>query len=124
MPGVRFKQLAEAAKQHVREITVSDVQQKLYRGAACRLIDVREDHEWAGGHMPGAIHLGRGVIERDIEEQVPDVQTELILYCGGGSRSALAAENLQKMGYQAVWSMQGGMKAWLEAGLSLEGTAE
>jgi rhodanese-related sulfurtransferase len=117
----RFKQLTDDAKQHIREISVSDVKQKLDRGHKCRVIDVREDHEWAKGHVPGATHLGKGVIERDIEKSVPDPETELILYCGGGSRSALATESLQKMGYANVYSMQGGMKDWRDAGLPIEG---
>jgi len=120
VPNPRFTQLAEQAKQHIREIDMTEVQQKLYRGHPCRVIDVREDSEWAEGHIPGAIHIGKGVIERDIEQVVPDVQTELILYCGGGSRSALAAEALQKMGYENVWSMNGGLKAWRQAELPVE----
>jgi len=83
------------------------------------LVDVREDNEWAKGHLPGAVHLGRGIIERDIEQRVPDTNAKLILYCGGGFRSALAAENLQKMGYSNVESMDGGWKGWLEAGLPI-----
>lgn len=121
MSNSRFKQLTDDAKQHIREISVSDVKQKLDRGHKCRVIDVREDHEWAKGHVPGATHLGKGVIERDIEKSVPDPETELILYCGGGSRSALATESLQKMGYANVYSMQGGMKDWRDAGLPIEG---
>jgi len=81
------------------------------------LIDVREDNEWAKGHLPNAVHLGRGIIERDIEQRIPDTGAKLILYCGGGFRSALAAENLQKMGYTNVESMDGGWKGWLDAGL-------
>jgi rhodanese-related sulfurtransferase len=120
MPSPRFQQLAEQARQQIHEIAVEEVQQKLYLGHPCRVIDVREASEWSQGHIPGAIHVGKGVIERDIEQVVPDVQTELILYCGGGSRSALAAESLQKMGYQNIWSMHGGMRGWLDAGLPVE----
>jgi len=83
------------------------------------LVDVREESEFAKDHLPGAIHLGKGVIERDIEEQVPDPNTELLLYCGGGYRSALAADNLQKMGYRNVFSMDGGIREWREKGYPL-----
>ncbi|MCS7045598.1 MAG: rhodanese-like domain-containing protein, partial [Gemmataceae bacterium] len=90
---------------------------RLQRREPFVLIDVREDHEWAKGHIPGAIHLGKGIIERDIEARVPDPTTPLVLYCGGGYRSALAADNLQKMGYVNVLSMDGGWRAWKELGL-------
>ena len=86
---------------------------------ALLLVDVREDNEWVKGHLPGAVHLGRGIIERDIEQRVPDANLKLVLYCGGGFRSALVAENLQKMGYHNVESMDGGWKGWLEAGLPI-----
>ena len=84
------------------------------------IIDVREDHEWLAGHIPGAIHLGRGIIERDIETQIPDKSMRLVLYCGGGYRSVLAADMIQEMGYRDVWSLDGGIKAWRAAGLSEE----
>jgi rhodanese-related sulfurtransferase len=84
-------------------------------------VDVREESEWAKGHLPGAEHLGKGIIERDVEQKVPDTGAEIVLYCGGGFRSALAAENLQKMGYTNVWSMDGGYRGWTEAGLPMEG---
>ncbi len=108
-----FIELVEAAKTAVREVTVAGTREKVEQGAV--LVDVREDNEWEKGHAAGAIHLGRGVIERDIVSTVPEKNTEIILYCGGGYRSALAAENLQKMGYSNVWSMIGGWKAWNEA---------
>jgi rhodanese-related sulfurtransferase len=111
-----FEQLCEDAKSRVREITVAEVKQKLDAGEQFQFIDVREDHEWAQSHAAQAEHLGRGIIERDIEKTVPDKSTEIVLYCGGGYRSALAADNLQKMGYTNVLSMAGGIKAWKEAG--------
>lgn len=116
----RFEKLAEEARARVREVTVQDVKQKLDRGDAFHLVDVREESEWAAGRLPRAVHLGRGVLERDIERKIPDTAAEIVLYCGGGFRSALAAESLQKMGYQNVWSMAGGFRGWREAGLDLD----
>ena len=117
-----FLKLVDDAKSRVREV---DVEQTLERtGQGARLIDVREDNEWQRGHAHGAEHMGRGIIERDIETQVPDKATELILYCGGGYRSALAADNLQRMGYTNVFSIAGGWKAWKEACAPVEGGAE
>jgi rhodanese-related sulfurtransferase len=116
----QFLKIVADAKSRIRELTVSDVRDKLQRGDKFVLVDVREDNEWAAGHLPRAIHMGRGVIERDIEQRIPDVQSEIILYCGGGFRSALAADNLQKMGYQNVYSMDGGIRGWREAGLPTE----
>lgn len=107
-----FLALAEAARSRVREISVPEAQKRMKQGAT--LIDVREDNEWSEAHAAGAIHIGRGVIERDIVHQIPDKNAELILYCGGGFRSALAADNLQKMGYTNVFSLIGGWKAWRE----------
>jgi rhodanese-related sulfurtransferase len=107
-----FLAIVMDAKQRIRETNVDEVRRRLDAGERFRLIDVREDHEWAEGHVPGAIHLGRGIIERDIEVAVPDKAAPLVLYCGGGFRSALAADNLQKMGYTNVLSMDGGMRAW------------
>lgn len=101
-------------KDRVKEISVAEAVERTKEGAT--LIDVREDNEFAAGHAAGAVHIGRGVIERDIVHQIPDKSTELILYCGGGFRSALAADNIQKMGYSNVWSMAGGWKAWQESG--------
>jgi rhodanese-related sulfurtransferase len=110
----------EAVKQNVKETSVQEVQKRLTDRKPFRLIDVREDREWASGHAQGAEHLGRGVIERDIECAVPEKNTEIVLYCGGGFRSALAADSLQKMGYTNVWSMAGGWSAWEAAKLPVE----
>src|SRR5574337_2093299 len=110
----RFLEIVNDAKRRVRETTVDDVKGKLARGEKFVLIDVREESEFAKDHLPGAIHLGKGIIERDIEQKVPDVNTPMILYCGGGFRSALAADNLQKMGYRSVISMDGGIREWRE----------
>jgi rhodanese-related sulfurtransferase len=116
----KFLAIVDDAKKRVRECTVEDVKQRLDRGDKFTLVDVREDNEWAADHLPGAIHLGKGVIERDIEKTVPDTNTELVLYCGGGFRSALAADNLQKMGYTNVISMDGGVRGWREKGYPFE----
>lgn len=107
-----FLRLAEDAKSRVREISVEQTKQRLAANSHARLIDVREDHEWNEAHAEAAEHFGRGIIERDIEQAIPDKATELVLYCGGGYRSALAADNLRKMGYTNVYSMAGGWKAW------------
>jgi len=104
------------AKSRIREVTVEETKQRLKANADARLIDVREDNEWEDAHAAGAEHLGKGIIERDIEATVPDKATELILYCGGGFRSALAADVLQTMGYTNVFSMAGGWKAWKDSG--------
>ena len=116
----RFLQLVEDAKRRVKELTVEQVRAKLDRGERFHLVDVREESEWARGHLPGAEHLGKGVIERDIEQRIPDPNAEIVLYCGGGFRSALAADALQKMGYTNVWSMAGGFRDWRDKGLPLE----
>ena len=116
-PG--FLKIVEDAKSRVREISIDEVRRKLESGKA-KLIDVREDNEWAAGHARGAQHLGKGVIERDIEQSVPDKNSELILYCGGGFRSALATDSLQKMGYTDVASMAGGWRGWQAAGGPVE----
>lgn len=113
----QFLKLVNEAKKRVKETNVPDVKRRIDSGEKMVLVDVREDNEWAKGHLPNAIHLGKGVIERDIEQRVPDTKTKVILYCGGGFRSALVADNLQKMGYTNVESMDGGWKGWLEAGL-------
>ena len=113
----QFLKLVQDAKQRVKESNVPQVKQRMDAGEKWLLVDVREDNEWAKGHVPGAVHMGRGVIERDIEQRVPDTNTKLVLYCGGGFRSALVADNLQKMGYRNVESMDGGWRAWTEAGL-------
>jgi rhodanese-related sulfurtransferase len=110
----RFLKIVNDAKSRVKETTVDEVKQKLDDGDKVLLVDVREESEFAKDHLPGAIHLGKGVIERDIEKRVPDVKTPMILYCGGGFRSAMAADNLQKMGYTNVISMDGGVREWRE----------
>ena len=115
----RFLQLVEDAKTRVRETTTDEVKQKLDRGDQFLLVDVREESEYAKDHLPGAVHLGKGVMERDVEQKVPDTSTPMILYCGGGFRSALAADNLQKMGYTDVISMDGGIREWREKGYPL-----
>jgi rhodanese-related sulfurtransferase len=115
--SAQFLKLVQDAKKNVKETNVADVKRRRDAGEKFLLVDVREDNEWAKGHLPGAVHLGKGIIERDIEQQVPDIGAKLILYCGGGFRSALAAENLQKMGYTNVESMDGGWRGWVEAGL-------
>jgi len=109
-----FLSIVDDAKSRVKETNVDDVKKRLDRGEKLTLVDVREESEWAKGHLPDAIHLSKGVIERDVENAVPDKETELILYCGGGFRSALSADNLQKMGYKNVVSMDGGWRAWNE----------
>src|SRR6187397_1040576 len=109
-----FEAIAADAKSRISEISVNEAQQRMNEGA--KLIDVREDNEWAASHAAGATHMGRGIIERDIVQTFPEKDTELILYCGGGYRSALATDMLQKMGYTNVFSMAGGWKAWTESG--------
>ena len=116
-PG--FLKLVDDANSRVREVSVDETRRKLETGKA-KLIDVREESEWVAGHARGAEHMGKGVIERDIEARVPDKNAELILYCGGGFRSALSADSLQKMGYRNVASMAGGWRAWQEAGAPAE----
>lgn len=115
----QFLKLVNDSKKRVKETNVQDVKRRLDGGEKMVLVDVREDNEWAKGHLPNAIHLGKGIIERDIEQRFPDAKTKLILYCGGGFRSALAADNLQKMGYTNVESMDGGWRGWNEAGLPI-----
>ena len=115
----QFLKLVKDAKSRVKELTVDQVKAKQDRGDQFHLVDVREDHEWAKDHLPGAIHLSKGIIERDAEQKLPDPKAEIILYCGGGFRSALAADNLQKMGYTNVYSMDGGIRDWREKGLPL-----
>jgi len=110
----RFLRIVEDAKKRIREVSIADVKAKIDRSEKFVLIDVREESEYATDHLPGAVHLGKGVIERDIEERVPQLDTEMVLYCGGGFRSALAADNLQKMGYTKVISMDGGIRGWRE----------
>jgi len=121
--GARFVDLVDQVRPGIQECSVQDVVQKRSRGEQFLLIDVREESEFAAARIPGAIHLGKGVIERDIEERVPDPATPMVLYCGGGYRSALAAWNLQQMGYTAVISMDGGFRGWNEAGHDVDRTA-
>jgi rhodanese-related sulfurtransferase len=115
-----FLNIVNDAKGRVREVGVAETLQRMRDDKNVKLIDVREDHEWDDSHAAGSIHLGKGIIERDIETTVPDKDTELILYCGGGYRSALAGEALQKMGYTNVFSLAGGWRAWQEAGAEIE----
>jgi len=115
--AAQFLKLVNEAKKKIKETNVAEVKRRVDGGEKFLLVDVREDNEWAKGHLPGAVHMGRGIIERDIEQQVPDTNAKLVLYCGGGFRSALVAENLQKMGYKNVRSMAGGLKAWKAIGL-------
>ena len=111
-----FLTLVNDAKSRIREVTVAETQKRIEQDPDVKLIDVREDHEWEAAHAAGAMHLGKGIIERDIETTVPDKNTEMILYCGGGYRSALVTDVLQRMGYTNVFSMAGGWKAWKESG--------
>jgi rhodanese-related sulfurtransferase len=115
----RFLKIVDDAKKRVRETNVEAVKKKMDSGGKFTLVDVREESEFAKDHLPGAIHLGKGIIERDIEARVPDLDAEIVLYCGGGFRSALAADNLQKMGYTNVISMDGGIRDWREKGYPL-----
>ena len=115
-----FLKLVNDAKTRIREVTVNETRERMATDNSIRLIDVREDHEWSDAHASGAEHLGKGIIERDIEVSVPDKSTEVILYCGGGYRSALVADVLQNMGYTNVFSMAGGWKAWKESGAPIE----
>lgn len=115
-----FLKLVNDAKSRIREVTVDETRERMAANNGVRLIDVREDNEWQAAHAAGAEHLGKGIIERDIEAQVPEKATEVILYCGGGFRSALAADVLQNMGYTNVFSMAGGWKAWKDSGAPTE----
>lgn len=115
----RFLEIVNDAKSRVRECQVADVKQMMDSGAKFVLIDVREESEYAAGHLPNALQLGKGIIERDIEARVPDTSTPLVLYCGGGFRSALAADALQRMGYTNILSMDGGWKGWNAAGFPI-----
>ena len=117
-PG--FLKLVDDAKSRVRQCNVQDVKRKLEAGEKFHLVDVREESEWAAGHLPQAVHMGKGIIERDIETKIPEHDAEIILYCGGGFRSALSADNLQKMGYTKVISMDGGYRGWTEANLPVK----
>jgi rhodanese-related sulfurtransferase len=116
----RFLKIVDESRKRVRENSVDEIKAKLDRGEKFVLVDVREDNEWAKDHLPGAVHLGKGIIERDIEEKYPDLNAALVLYCGGGFRSAMAADNLQKMGYINVISMDGGVREWRGKGYPME----
>ena len=118
-PG--FLKLVDEARKRITEIGVHEVKKWMESGKALHLVDTREESEWARGHLPGAVHLGKGIIERDIEQAIPDRSACIVLYCGGGFRSALAADNLQRMGYSNVLSMDGGWREWLEAGYPAAG---
>ncbi len=115
----RFLKIVDDARSRIRETNVTEVKKRMDRGEKLLLIDVREESEFAKDHLPGAIHLGKGIIERDIEGRAPDLNAEMILYCGGGFRSALAADNLKKMGYANVISMDGGIRDWREKNFPL-----
>jgi rhodanese-related sulfurtransferase len=115
----RFLELVQDAKSRVKELTVDQVKAKVDRGQKFHLVDVREESEFAKDHLPSAVHLGKGIIERDVEARIPDTGAEIVLYCGGGFRSALAADNLQKMGYTNVLSMDGGIRDWRNRGYPL-----
>ena len=115
----RFLKIVDDARSRIRETAVDATKTRMDRGEKFLLVDVREESEYAKDHLPGAIHLGKGVIERDIEARVPELNQEMVLYCGGGFRSALAADNLQKMGYTNVISMDGGIREWREKGYPL-----
>ena len=117
-----FLKLVADSKTRIRETDIREVKRRLDAGDKFYLVDVREESEWARGRLPGALHLSKGVIERDIEKVIPDKSAPIVLYCGGGFRSALAADNLQKMGYTRVISMDGGWRAWTEAGYPTEGS--
>jgi rhodanese-related sulfurtransferase len=117
-PG--FLKLVDDARMRIREVTVADVKAMFDRGERFELVDVREESEWSNGHLPHARHLCKGILERDIESAIPDHHAAIVLYCGGGFRSALSADNLQKMGYANVASMDGGWRGWLEAGYPVE----
>ena len=117
----RFNALVDDARTRIQETDAATVRARKEAGDDFVLVDVREESEWAAGHVPGAVHVGKGVIERDIEAAVPDADAEIVLYCGGGFRSALAADALREMGYSKVSSMDGGWRAWTEAGYPTEG---
>lgn len=120
----QFLKLVEEAKTRIREMDASSLLQKLQQKSSFRLVDVREAEEYAAGRIPGAQHLCKGILERDIETAVPNLNAEIVLYCGGGYRSALAAESLQKMGYKQVYSLAGGWREWLDAGFPTEKPGE
>lgn len=116
----KFLRIVNDAKSRIREIGIAEVKRKLDAGERFHLVDVREESEWIKGRIPGALHLGKGILERDIETAIPDQEAEIVLYCGGGFRSALAADNLQRMGYSRIFSMDGGWRGWNEAGFPVQ----
>ena len=116
----RFLRLVDEARARIPETDVATIHDRLQRGDDFYLVDVREESEWARGRLPGAVHLSKGTIERDVETEIPDLDAEIVLYCGGGYRSALAADNLRQMGYTNVASMDGGYRGWTDAGHSIE----
>lgn len=118
--SAQFLKLVEDAKSRIREITPEEVRRKQQAGEKFEFVDVREDHEWSQGRAGGARHIGRGILERDVEKLIPDPDTPVVLYCGGGFRSALSADNMQKMGYGSVFSMSGGIRDWREKGFPEE----
>lgn len=120
--GQRFVRIVDQVRSQITECTVADVVSRQKRGEQFNLVDVREESEFNAARIPGALHIGKGVIERDIEEKIPDTAAPIVLYCGGGYRSALAALNLQQMGYSNVISMDGGFRGWKEAGLEIDST--
>ncbi|HIM55757.1 MAG TPA: sulfurtransferase [Candidatus Latescibacteria bacterium] len=117
---VRFEKICDEARSRIRETTIDEIKERIASGEELHLVDVREESEWEEGHLPGAVHLSKGIIERDIEEHFPDYSTEIVLYCGGGYRSALATDNVQKMGYANVISMDGGYRGWTDAGYPVD----
>ncbi|CAN5534461.1 rhodanese-like domain-containing protein [soil metagenome] len=120
--GAGFLRVVDESRKKIRECSVADVKRRMDAGEKLVLVDVREESEFAAGRIPGSIHIGKGVIERDIEERIPDQDTEIILYCGGGFRSALAGESVARMGYTNVVSMDGGVRGWRDAGHPLTQT--
>lgn len=116
-----FERLVAEIRPKIREISIEDLLEKQKQGDSFVLLDVREDHEWEAGRLPGSVHLGRGILERDIEKHFPDYNCQIVLYCGGGYRSALAADSLQRMGYRQILSMAGGFRGWKEKGLPVTG---
>jgi len=115
-----FTALVDDAKSRIREMTIDEYQRRVAAGENLVLVDIREDHEWVRGRLPGAVHMGRGILERDIEHALPDKATPIVLQCGGGYRSALSADSLQRMGYTNVWSLAGGFRGWVGAGHPVE----
>ncbi|WP_133135321.1 rhodanese-like domain-containing protein [Legionella rowbothamii] len=115
-----FLALVAESKKHIKEINPQKLKEKLDNHENIHVIDVREDHEWTSGHIPTAIHLGRGIIERDIEKKIPDMQQQIIVYCSGGFRCALVAESLQKMGYSQVYSLDTGLQGWIDSDYPLD----